>query len=433
MTLKPLTKKAILKQIKKGDRVPSSRSIIMDMLSTMKKTGRFTAQPVHTPLDAEVVGNENLIQYLVRNAMDVINTWDVDYVIADKKYKGVRVIMEADPTTGDFQIYSRNAKTETYEKFRDKYRERFLKDLERMGIKGAIILDGEMLLQEKGLPQGDITGYIRNPEGKPNYKPLFRVFDILYYNGVDMREYPLQLRREILETLIDKRGVIKPVEYFIVKTGDLKALERAFVKSIKDSEGLVIKDPTQPYIQQKGGDLNWLKLKIFETPDFELKRVEAHPRGKPFRFYKHWVVVPSDNEEHEISADKGFDGLGFDWDFYKQFTLNVLEQVEKGEAIPSEETVKVDPAFIPIYGRTEVPKSVTFPNKNKRLIVELLVDDISKNLIPTGQKILGIRYDKTRGDPMKKLELIRKMLILKEELNKGEKHGKKKKRKKKKK
>ena len=379
---------------------------IRDLFKTRKVTGFFLAQPYHTPLDSGVVGNKSRLDYLVDQAISELRSWGVPKVIADKKYKGVRMLIYIDKPKGIVRIYSRRGK-QTYEKFKNK----FYKELLKNAPDYPVMLDGEMIIKEGYKTyQGDINGWMRDPE--EDYTPQYMVFDILHYRDYDVRKLPLKTRRELLKKVIKPKGMFWLVDSRTISLKDKTALKEFFKQALKDSEGLVIKDPEQPYMQDKGGGLHWLKLKYFETPDLELKRVEAHPRDKPFRFYKHWVLVPADAENHEIAADKGFDGMGFDWDFYIDFTKEILRLADQNKVKASKETVPVDPHFVSIYGRRRVPKSITLP-KRKRLIVEILCDDISKDLIPVGQKILGIRYDKERGDNLSKLKTIREILIRK--------------------
>lgn len=399
---------------KKMGVVREQKNVINSMLRRKHMTGYFTAQPVHVNLDEEIVGSRKIKEYLIDRAIKQLRDWGVTDVFADDKYKGVRVVMFLDKKNGIVEMYSRSGKKKTYEKFVKKFGDLFLKE----APDEPVILDGEMLaLSKRGIPQGDITGFVRNPEDKP-YRPQYRVFDILYYGNKDLREQPLLLRRELLRDIVEDGKYIRLVRYSQHSVNDKKGLLKRLDEASRDNEGLVIKDVSQPYIQNKGGGLHWIKAKLFDNPDLELKAVNAWPKDKPFRFYKHWELVPVDDEEHVIKVDKGFDGMGFDWDFYEQFTKQILDKLDKKELRASRDLVVVDKDFVTIYNRKKVPRRIVLP-KGERPIVEILVDDMTKDLLPSGQKILAIRVDKEKADDKKRLKQIYKLFVLRRKSDAG--------------
>ena len=90
-----------------------------------------------------------------------------------------------------------------------------------------------------------------------------------------------------------------------------------------------------------------------------------------------------------------------------QPTKDILKQVDEGKLKASKQTVNVNPKYRSYYGRSKVPASVVMPTKDGR-IVEIFMEDISKDMKGSGTKIIGERTDKKRADSMDDIERIYK-------------------------
>ncbi len=345
-----------------------------------------------------------------------VQRWNVDYVIADIKYRGVRGVLIIDPQHQTIKILSRKFEEGQYDTFAEEFKDQIFNDLNMAFVDdGPLIVDAELWAQldDQFLEQGTVTGFIKNPTD-PKYEgihPFIEAFDIYELDGRDLRKLPLVLRRQILEEAISERDVI-------LRDTDLdqippteEAIEKRFRKVIDAGhEGLVIKNPTAPVFMGKQN--KWVKLKGADTVDLEVKKVGNYPSGKrSFWFYKHWFMVPRDAEKMFVHTDKGIPSGGFDHAFYVQFTKDALAAVERGDAIASEKTIQVDPSFADKYGVSEVPVSVTF-KKGKRPIAEIYAEDVTYNeekgkyTFP-GLKLAGMRDDKNVGDSLADIEQVR--------------------------
>ncbi|MBA3284131.1 MAG: DNA ligase D, partial [Nitrosopumilus sp.] len=157
------------------------------------------------------------------------------------KLDGFRAIAELD--NNNIQLYSRNLLS---------FKQRFptlihhLKDLSLDAI-----LDGEIVVLNK---QG--VSEFQKLQNFNSYSDIYYyVFDILYWNGQDLRNYPLTERKAILQKIIDKDSQIRYLDH-VEKSG----LEFFKFCQEKGLEGMVAKKKESLYsegIRSK----SWLKIK----------------------------------------------------------------------------------------------------------------------------------------------------------------------------
>ncbi|KAH0565149.1 DNA ligase (ATP) [Trichoglossum hirsutum] len=133
-----------------------------------------------------------------------------------------------------------------------------------------IILDGEMITwdpeRDAMVPFGTLkTAAIsesRNPFSG-GMRPLYRIFDILYLNGISITDYTLRDRRKALEASVNpiyRRMEIHPYE----EARSADAIEPLLRKVVAESsEGLVLKNPRSMYRLNERND-DWMKVK----PDY---------------------------------------------------------------------------------------------------------------------------------------------------------------------
>ncbi|KAI9768243.1 MAG: DNA ligase (ATP) [Geoglossum simile] len=143
---------------------------------------------------------------------------------------------------------------------------RHIKDAFSSGVQN-IILDGEMITwdpeQDAMVPFGTLkTAAIsesRNPFSG-GIRPLYRVFDILYLNGVSITGYTLRDRRKALEASIN--SIHRRMEIHLYEEArNVSAIEPLLRKVVAESsEGLVLKNPRSMYCLNERND-DWMKVK----------------------------------------------------------------------------------------------------------------------------------------------------------------------------
>ena len=173
-----------------------------------------------------------------------------------------------------FGFWSRKAKDYTYlygNGFLDDRSSltRHLKDAFDEGVDN-IILDGEMITWDMGedmmVPFGTLKTAAKEQQDNPyatGWRPLFRVFDILYLNSQTLTNYILRDRRKALSSAV--RDVHRRLEIHSYaeakKAADIDPMLRKVVAEA--SEGLVLKNPRSAYrLNQRNDD--WMKVK----PDY---------------------------------------------------------------------------------------------------------------------------------------------------------------------
>lgn len=190
-------------------------------------------------------------------------------------------------------------------------------------LPGDMILDGEMVVFDDLHPHGNKSILQRrdggkavvNKNGSENFKQkmkmkqypvTFVAFDILKYDGKDMRELSIEERREKLKDIVEK------IDDSVIVSERFDNISDAWgmVKEEK-MEGVIVKKPESEY--PTGRTSKWKKIKNV----------------------KDTILKCHDYEEH----DKGVTAIGEDEEGDHRFTVNgrqskkVKEQIEdKGEA-----------------------------------------------------------------------------------------------------
>lgn len=136
------------------------------------------------------------------------------------------------------------------------------KALSKLKVRSAII-DGEaVVLMENGATS--FSGLVASLEAGRSDDMSFVAFDLLYLDGVDVREAPLVDRKDLLQALIARasnRKHLRYSEHLSADGGDV--LKGACALNL---EGIVSKRRDRPYRSGRGGD--WLKSKCVATDEF---------------------------------------------------------------------------------------------------------------------------------------------------------------------
>ncbi|MGD0230248.1 MAG: DNA ligase D [Syntrophorhabdales bacterium] len=159
------------------------------------------------------------------------------------KWDGYRALAEV--REGRARLYSRNDKS------LNAHFIPVVASLESLPFEG--LLDGEVVVvDESGKADFQLLqNYLRSGRGSL----VYYVFDLLYYNGHDLRVLPLTRRKSILRQVLPGAGLLKLSDH-VEEEG------AALFKVAKESgiEGIVAKDGASPYRSGHRG-YEWLKVK----------------------------------------------------------------------------------------------------------------------------------------------------------------------------
>jgi bifunctional non-homologous end joining protein LigD len=176
------------------------------------------------------------------------------------KWDGYRAL--AHVAKDGVELYSRSQ-----QKFTDKYPE-ITKALGR--IKDQVILDGEIVvLDDKG--QSKFQLLQRHAQDKTG-RLAYAVFDLLYFNGCDLKSLPLFKRKTILKKLL-------PASPHLIYSQDVsKTGVKFFQTAVKnDLEGVMAKRSDSPY-QAGVRSPHWRKIKTHSRQEAVIAGYTA-PRG----------------------------------------------------------------------------------------------------------------------------------------------------------
>jgi len=155
-------------------------------------------------------------------------------------------------------------------------------------LKSAII-DGEaIVMNEAGLSDfGTLRSSIRWEPGRL----IFVGFDLLHFDGKDLRTRPLIERKAALEQIIGAASGAIQFSHHIGGSGHAfyEAADRMGL------EGMVSKRASAPY--RSGRTESWLKIKCYEESDYEIAAVLREP-GRPNVAY----MVTPDKERRYVGG-----------------------------------------------------------------------------------------------------------------------------------
>ncbi|MET3597066.1 DNA ligase D-like protein (predicted ligase) [Mesorhizobium shonense] len=182
--------------------------------------------------------------------------------IHEVKFDGYRSQIVKDD--GDVRIFTRRGLDWTA-KYRD-----LVETAKGLNAQSAII-DGEIIvLNEAGVSD---FGELRKAITRRQHDLYFVAFDLLHLNGHDLRDMPLEDRREVLQAMISAGQRIQFSEALPGKGAAVFHLvEQAGL------EGVVSKRKGSKY--RSGPSTNWLKAKCYTIDEYELLGVEREA-GKP--------------------------------------------------------------------------------------------------------------------------------------------------------
>lgn len=135
----------------------------------------------------------------------------------------------------------------------------------------SAIIDGEIIvLNDAGLSD---FGALRKAITSRQHDLYFVAFDLVHVNGHDLRDMPLEDRREILAEVIPED---QHIQFSQALPGEASAIFHLVDKA--GMEGMVSKRRDSKY--RSGPSTNWLKAKCYTVEEYDLLGVDREP-GKP--------------------------------------------------------------------------------------------------------------------------------------------------------
>jgi len=171
--------------------------------------------------------------------------------IYEIKFDGYRVLTRVD--NGKIQLFSRNG-IDWSEKLTS-----LIVALKKLNLPSGIY-DGELVVNDKGVPS---FGLLQKAFDNNALEQIeMYLFDVPFYDGMDLRKVPLLMRRMVLNNLLSQPSShIKLSEQFEIAGKSL--LESACKLGL---EGIIAKQSHSHYAS--GRSSNWLKLKCINRQEF---------------------------------------------------------------------------------------------------------------------------------------------------------------------
>jgi bifunctional non-homologous end joining protein LigD len=261
-----------------------------------------------------------------------------------------------------------------------------------------IIVDGEIVVvNDKGIPDfSDLQGWRSEADGHLNYY----LFDILWYDGMDLMGLPLTERRTILRSVIPKNSLIKISETFDASGSEFFALADKM-----GLEGIMAKKATSLYtpgLRTK----EWLKIKTE-------KRQEAIICGytKNENTSKHFSALLLGLYENGELQFIGPVGTGFSNDLQKEILKKLKPLI----------TTKCPFRIVPDYNkpsrfRPDPPKAdVTWVKPS--VVCEISYRELTRDGSIRHPSFKGLRTDKNAKDVIREKPVHTKDIIHEKKLS----------------
>jgi bifunctional non-homologous end joining protein LigD len=241
------------------------------------------------------------------------------------------------------------------------------------------ILDGEIVaIDEQGRPSFSLmqqrTGFQpgkRRLPGREGVPILYYAFDLLYLDGYDLRRVALEKRKELLQSVLESRQIVRFSDHYPEKGRDLFEVARQ-----RGLEGILAKKRDSPYQEERSRD--WLKIKITQRQECVIGGY-TDPEGSR-QYFGSLVLGLYDKGGHLIHV--GQVGTGFD-----QKTLKEIYELLK----PLETRTN------PFHGEIGGLRKVHFVSP--KLVAEIKFSEWTHETAEGGMKLrapvfLGLRFDK---------------------------------------
>ncbi|MBV9209087.1 MAG: ATP-dependent DNA ligase, partial [Acidobacteria bacterium] len=235
---------------------------------------------------------------------DIARTMPEEFYVEDK-FDGIRA--QAHALEGRVALYSRTM---------DEITHRFPELRQPLAsLATGAIIDGEIVPArgEQILPFTELQKRLGrktvSEELLSETPVVFIAYDLLYADGRVLIDEPLELRRRLLEGLVNGRGALRLSE--VKRVSDVAALDEEFEAArARGNEGLMIKDPRSFYKPGRRGR-EWLKLKrAVATLDVVVTAVEVgHGKRRHLLSDYTFAVRRSEDDAELLNVGKAYSGL----------------------------------------------------------------------------------------------------------------------------
>ncbi|QDK43175.1 hypothetical protein DOM21_17280 [Bacteriovorax stolpii] len=232
------------------------------------------------------------------------------------KYDGYRTLCRKDKKT--IQLVTRGGLD-----WSKKYQS-ILKECEKLPV-DSIVMDGEIVwLDNQG--HSSFQGLQNALEVHRDGQLIYYVFDLLFLNGFDIRNFPLIERKKLLEQVIQKTKSQK-----IIYSSHWNEDGASVFKSACDNklEGIISKNIHGQYLSGRGK--NWLKIKCKNVQEFVIGGYTLQKNGASLGA----VLLGAYNEKGEFQY-LGKVGTGFN----NKTSTNLLKNLKTLQTIKSPFEVK---------------------------------------------------------------------------------------------
>lgn len=205
------------------------------------------------------------------------------------------------------------------------------------------------------------------------------LFDVLYYGG-SLIDSPLEKRREVLESIVTVTNDVHLSRSVVGDLNNIDEVEFLFNDSIRlGHEGIMIKDPQEPYIPGLRGK----KMQKFKAEPESLDLVVVggnYGKGKRANWIGSYLLAVHDESNDELLTIAHV-GTGLDDDTLELLTnrVNPIMLERKGKK------VKIKPEIILEIGYSEIVLSPEYESgfSLRFPVVKRIRDDLSLNDIDT--------------------------------------------------
>ena len=328
---------------------------------------------------------------LVERESDSEKIWErMPNCFVQPKLDGLRGQMHF--VKGEAFIFSRNMENMS-EQFPEIH-----KSLEALGV-DSIILDSEIIGFDKSTDSYLLFQETMKRKRKydvletSNKIPIKAMcFDILYLNGIDLTQKPIEERLSLLKNLLDK-NVTDSLEMLETKqVYSVEELENYFIKCVsKGLEGIITKQVTSDY-EPGTRNFKWIKLKantkseLVDTIDVAVLGY-YYGKGSRAKFGVGTLLAGVYNPTEDKYYSIGKVGSGFTDEALEQIYKDLQEL--KIDAKP--ENVVVDKSLAPdVWVRPTI-------------VMEIVADEITRSPVHTAA--IGVKAQVKNDDPEKGLSI----------------------------
>jgi DNA ligase-1 len=218
----------------------------------------------------------------------------------------------------------------------------------------SFILDGEALLFGPSGPEQfqDSMSRFGSDTGNETVPLAVFYFDCLHLDGIDLIDSPLVRRRAALETAVPAGSLVG-----WVLTDDPLVADRFFNDAVASGyEGVVVKDPDQPYEAGRRGS-GWLKVKPTHTLDLVILAAEWGS-GRREGWLSNLHLGARDGEGGFVMLGKTFKGLTDEMLSWQTERFLEIEDHRRGHVVYLKPQIVYEIAFDGVQRSTRYPGGV---------------------------------------------------------------------------